>query len=175
MFNHEPTEYRLIHPVTRKTLPGVGTLETKKDVNTLAKENAQGYGVFAVINALNLAEVGSRNAQGRAARDEDVTAVRAVWVELDKAETTPGAHLAMLKGAPLPPSLIVRSSLPHKLHAYWLMADCPVSEFTRIQKALAARFGGDPTVCNPARVMRVPGFLHTKGEPILTEILEVSA
>lgn len=50
-------------------------------------------------------------------------------------------------------------------HAYWRVADCPVAAFEAAQKRLAARYGSDPGVHDPSRVMRLAGTLHTKGEP----------
>ena len=40
-----------------------------------------------------------------------------------------------------------------------------------IQKQLAAHFSGDPVIANPSRVMRLPGFYHTKAEPVLVSCL----
>jgi hypothetical protein len=103
-----------------------------------------------------------------------VVGIRALFCELDREEPTSGAHLAMLRAAPLPPSLIIRSSLPHKLHPYWLVDRVGVDEFATLQAALIGIFGGDPACKNLSRVMRVPGFLHTKGSPILSTIVEAT-
>jgi hypothetical protein len=40
-----------------------------------------------------------------------------------------------------------------------------------LQKDLAARFSGDPKVCDLPRVMRLPGFYHRKAAPFLTRII----
>jgi hypothetical protein len=49
----------------------------------------------------------------------------------------------------------------------------PLDRFKPFQRELAHVFGGDPSVCNLSRVMRVPGFLHQKGEPFLSRVLHV--
>lgn len=61
----------------------------------------------------------------------------------------------------LQPSFVVESS-PGKYHVYWLIDDCSLDKFSDYQKALAETFGGDPSVTDLPRVMRVPGFLHQK-------------
>jgi hypothetical protein len=43
-----------------------------------------------------------------------------------------------------------------------------------LQKDLAARFSGDPKVCDLPRVMRLPGFYHRKAAPFLTRIISCS-
>jgi Protein of unknown function (DUF3987)/RepB DNA-primase N-terminal domain len=47
-------------------------------------------------------------------------------------------------------------------------------QFAELQKALAARFGGDPSVHDLPRVMRLPGFFHRKGAPFLTLIVSTN-
>lgn len=167
LFAAEPTEFRLIHPRKSGIRHLWGALENESDLAPLARLNAEGWGVFAVINRC-ASTVEARCAEGKGARDEDITGVRAVFVDLD--EAAPAENRRKLEASPLPPSLVVCSS-PGKLHAYWLVADCPVSEFSGVQKALAERFGSDPSICNPSRIMRVPGFWHTKAEPVLSRLL----
>ncbi len=175
LFDGQPTEFRSIHPRTGATRHAYGTMEGEHDLDGLAQLNAQGYGVYAVVNSLH-PTVEKRTQLGKGARNIDVTGVRALFVELDREESTRGAHLGMLRDAPLPPSLIVRSSAPHKLHGYWIMQPdaIPVHEFDTWQAALIARFGGDPACKNPSRVLRVPGFCHTKGEPILCTLVKAN-
>jgi putative DNA primase/helicase len=104
-----------------------------------------GAGVFVTINETDF--------KGRAATN--VVRVRALFVDLD--------------GAPLPerfhaePHIICESS-PGRWHVYWKVEDCPLDEFSSLQKRLAAFYGGDPTVHDLPRVMRLPGFIHQKVE-----------
>ena len=58
-------------------------------------------------------------------------------------------------------STILRSG--HGFHVYWFVDDVPPAEFRPMQRALAARFGSDPAVSNPSRVMRLPGSRNWKG------------
>lgn len=171
----EPTEWRLIHPHTGKTRHYWGHPENEEQLGMLAEYNAEGYGVYAVINRL-APTVEQRCKKRQGARDQDVIGIRAFFIDLDD-ETGPGENARKLAASPLTPTLIVRTSAPHKLQAYWSLRpgeDFPVSDFARVQARLAARFGSDPHVTNPARVMRVPGFWHTKAEPVLSALLSTN-
>ena len=120
----------------------------------LARLNSLGAGVFVTVNRTDL--------QGRTA--ENVTRVRAVFLDLD------GPPLPT--SFPLDPHLVV-SSHPGNYHVYWLVDDLPREEFRSVQTALAARYDGDNVVDLP-RVMRLPGFYHRKGNPVMTTVLKES-
>ncbi|MBK8689595.1 MAG: AAA family ATPase [Betaproteobacteria bacterium] len=125
-------------------------------LDTLAKLNqAQRAGIFFTIN--------ETDRKGRTAGN--IQRVRAVFVDLD------GAPLAPVLEAGLEPHVVAESS-PGKWHAYWKVDDCPLDQFERVQRALARRFGGDPSVHDLPRVLRLPGFLHRKGEPFLVHTLD---
>ena len=125
-------------------------------LDTLAKLNqAQRAGIFYTIN--------ETDRKGRTAKN--IQRVRAVFVDLD------GAPLPPVLAAGLEPHAVVESS-PGKWHVYWQVDDCPLDQFERVQLALARRFNGDPSVHDLPRVLRVPGFLHRKGEPFLVHTLD---
>ena len=70
------------------------------------------------------------------------------------------------------PHLVIESS-PAKFHAYVLVDGVlPLNLFTPLQHQLADQYGGDHSVCDRSRVMRVPGFIHQKGKPFRTRIIE---
>lgn len=123
-------------------------------LDMLAKSNARGCGVFVTINATD----------GKGRQEHNITAVRAVFVDLD------GAPLGPIFEAVPAPHIVVESS-PGKYHAYWRTDDCPLDQFKLVQRALARRFNGDPAVCDLPRVMRLPGFVHQKGAPVQTRVL----
>ncbi len=93
--------------------------------------------------------------------------VRALFVDLD------GDPLAPVLESPLEPHAIIESS-PGRFHAYWLVDGCPLDQFSQWQKAMAARFNGDPSVHDLPRVMRVPGFVHHKGAPFASRVLRLT-
>ena len=121
-------------------------------IDELDRLQQQGAGVYLMVN--------EGDGKGRSAKN--VVRVRALFVDLD------GAPLEPVKE--FEPDLTIESS-PGRYHAYWLVKDCPLDDFRTAQKALAAKFNSDPIVIDLCRVMRVPGYLHLKGEPFRTRIL----
>lgn len=154
--------FRTIHPVTGAVRNYAGSLRQR--ARQLQADNAAGFGVFVVVNE------GGTLASA-------ITRVRAVFAEFD-----PPATAAMPADPPLEPHMVVESSRG-KHHAYWLVDGLPVHEFKATQQAIIAAHGADPQVCDLPRVMRLPGFLHTKpadpakghdGRPFLTHIFHES-
>lgn len=115
-------------------------------------DNGNGRGVFVVVN-------------DGGGKDAEVHRVRAIFADFD--------GTALPDAFPIEPHVIVESS-PGKWHVYWLVDGLAVAQFKPLQQAIAARFNSDPSVCNPSRVMRLPGFVHHKGEPFRTRIVHES-
>lgn len=147
-------DWRIIHPRgPAKALRGA--LEDIWAGIESAAEN--GAGAFVMVNETD----------GNGQRTSNVVKIRAVFVDLD------GAPLAPVLDSQLSPQVIVQSSL-EKWHAYWLVDDdFPLEKFTAVQKAIAAKFRGDPSVNDLPRVMRLPGSIHTKGAPFCSHIYQV--
>ena len=117
----------------------------------LERLNLKGYGIYVCINETN-----------GTTKDRDVTRVRAIFQEDDGAGTE----------LPLAPNLVVNTS-PDKYHRYYFLADTlPLDKFTPIQRRLVQDYGSDESVINLGRVLRLPGSLHTKGEPYLVTITD---
>lgn len=141
----------------RKNLISVRAGSIATHYPDLEKINNDGAGIFVTINSQT--DPRRRNARNTAR-------VNSLFVDFD--------------GAPLPetwrlePSLIVESSLA-RYHAYWICLDIPLEEFSALQLALAALYGGDSVCHDLPRVMRVPGFLHQKAEPFLSTIIHAPA
>lgn len=119
----------------------------------LKQLNDDGAGVFVTVNATDL--------KGR--KEANITAVRALFVDLD------GAPIQPVREGPLEPHLQVESS-PGRWHAYWLVRDVALAQFRPLQRGLIARFQGDPAVIDLPRVMRIPGFVHRKNAPMLSRL-----
>lgn len=142
-------------PAKRKDLARVlpGPFKTMAPIlDILQRKQA---GVFVTVNATD----------GKGRQAHNIERVRAVFVDLD------GAPLAPVLSAGLDPHIVVESS-PSRFHAYWLTDDCPLDRFEAVQRALARRFDGDPSVHDLPRVMRLPGFRHFKRDVQTTKILE---
>lgn len=124
--------------------------------DTLTKLSRRGAGIFVMVNA--------GDSKGRKARN--VQAVRALFVDLDGAPLDPVVH------APIAPHMVVETS-PGRWHAFWRVHDVPLADFSHLQTQLAKMFDADPRVNDLPRVMRVPGFLHQKGRPVLCRLAHV--
>ena len=105
-----------------------------------------------------------------------ITSAHAVWLDLDDKDfDSPDDAQKALRlahqggntptdGWPLG-SVVVQSG--RGWHCYWRLADATdPARFKPAQKALAKHFGGDAAVCDPGRLMRLPGTLNIKGEPV---------
>lgn len=125
-----------------------------------------GAGAFLCVNRTD--ESGSRKA-------ENITAIRALFVDFDTVDHDRPQRMGDMFA--LEPSAVIESS-PGKHHAYWFLdteaGAFPLEDFTPAQKALAAAFGSDPAIHDLSRVMRLPGFIHQKGEPFQTRTLSMS-
>lgn len=122
---------------------------------TMDVHNQQNRGVFFVVN------YGGHE-------DPQIKRINAQFVEMD--DIPPEEQLEKVKAFPLEPSLIVKTR--RSLHCYWLMKDAEVPRFRHIQRQLVAHFSGDGACINLSRVMRIPGFLHCKEEPISVECIK---
>lgn len=129
-----------------------GSLENQAS-NLIAK-NHQGCGVYVTVNETD----------GKGRKEENILKVRALFVDLD------GSALEPVLDAPIEPHIVIESS-PGRYHAYWIVENVQLENFSIIQKALAKKFDGDPAVNDLSRVMRLPGFYHLKKEPQLSKIL----
>ncbi len=127
-----------------------GTLEEMAP--RLIRAQHEGCGVFVVVN--------DTDGQGRKAAN--IKNVRASFVDLDQ----PG-----LPHFEVDPDLIVQTS-HNRHHAYWLLLpDENLERASVLQVRMASYYNGDLTVCDPSRVMRLPGFWHQKGDPFLVKLV----
>ena len=141
-FHHKKAELaRVIHGDFKSCLPKLFELHKQR------------AGIFFMVNA--------GNGQGRS--NKNVEKVRSVFVDLD------GSPIEPVLNSPLTPHIVIETS-ENRFHAYWLVNDCPISDFSLMQAALANKFNGDPKVKDLARVMRVPGFYNFKTTPFLCKI-----
>jgi hypothetical protein len=114
----------------------------------LSQLNEAGAGIFVTVNETD----------GKGRKKENIKKVRAVFSDLD------GAPLEPVLADGRPPHIVIESS-QGRWHTYWRVADFPLDQFTGAQKALIELFGGDQSVHDLPRVMRLPGFMHNKSKP----------
>ncbi|MGM0824597.1 MAG: DUF3631 domain-containing protein [Pseudomonadota bacterium] len=138
-----------------------GTLEEYGE--RLVALNKEGAGVFICVNATD----------GLGRKANNVTAVCGVFADFDDPAVDPKHQLAALP-EDFQPTITVESS-PGKYHAYWLTwaaGELALDEFKPLQQSLARLLSSDTHVCDLPRVMRLPGFIHRKGEPFTTRVLD---
>lgn len=157
----KPAFFQVIYesgPRKRQTLELPGTL--KKHLSTLREANARRGGVFMCINEI----------KGTRRSNKAVHKINAVYIDSDSPKLT----VEMLKALVPRPHLVVRSS-KGRLHAYWRVHGVTLQMFRSLQRALIKKFRTDPSVKDPARIMRMPGTLHWKDEPHLAKTLWMDA
>ncbi|WP_442838912.1 DUF3631 domain-containing protein [Acinetobacter baumannii] len=126
--------------------------------DTLSTLNSLGAGIFVCIN--------ETDCKGRKA--SNIVRIRALFVDFDIPNPNRLEELLKLR---LPPNMIIESS-PNKHHAYWVLNSgiIDLDEFKPLQQKLATALGGDKSICDRSRVLRMAVFLHKKGTPFLTHI-----
>ncbi len=129
-----------------------GTFDSVKE--KLIRLNEKGASVCVMVN----------QGDGNGAKNENVLRVRAVFSDYDHDRLEP------VYKAELEPHLIIQSS-PGNHQVYWFCKDLPLDDFSGVQRRIADRFNCD-SVTDPSRVMRLPGFLHRKQDPVMVKILE---
>lgn len=121
---------------------------TEETWKKLSAENLRGAGIYFVVQ--------DTDKQGR--KSENVTKVRALFVDLD------GSPVKPVQEARVRPHAIIQTS-PDRFQAFWRVKDFHLDKCVQYLKALAEKFAGDPNICDLPRVMRLPGFYNMKREP----------
>ena len=87
-------------------------------------------------------------------------------LDLDKIDMSPDVVLERLGQLPCLPSKVIHSG--HGYHCYWMLAEAEratpetIARVEGLLRVLADVIGGDPAVCEVARLMRLPGSYNTK-------------
>ena len=163
LFDRETHYFRPLYekgslPVGNKKIALDKELNFESYLDYLTKLNKDGYGIFYMPNTTD----------GRGGADENIVEIKALFLDLDSAPLGPVLQ------AGLTPTAVIETS-PGRFHVYFFLKDhLPVQDFKKYQQALARRFNGDESICNPSRLMRAPGFLHNKGKPLLSTIKQLN-
>lgn len=99
-----------------------------------------------------------------------VTLARCVFADIDCEVSVPGVLRRVEKaGLPEPTAIVVSG---HGVHLWWRLTE-PVTDLSGwsvIQKRLALALNSDPKVHDPPRIMRLPGTMNVKGDPVACEV-----
>jgi len=84
----------------------------------------------------------------------------AAWADCDRINPRDAWKHTIKAGMPQP-SMAINSG--HGAHLYWgLNNKAPLAELSILVGDIAALLGSDPSVKNPSRIMRLPGFMNLK-------------
>lgn len=136
-------------PLMRR-FAGLTLEEVAHRIPELHRLNEQGAGIFTTVNRC----IGQRS-------KDNVTNIRSVHADVDNARDQQRKVLT----ESLPPSIIVISSDPTKLHLYWLLNQAAEKEkeaVGQLNRLLAYDYGADKAATDVARILRLPGFKHMK-------------
>ncbi len=104
--------------------------------------------------------------EGGTATKDDIDRVRALFIDLDD----PTATLNDVYACPLPVHRIVETS-PGKHQCYWLVDGLTVEEAEGFTRWLVQKYSADKGVWDAARVFRLPGSWHLKGDPFQVRVV----
>ncbi len=143
-----PTVQSVAQPSFKEALRN----EARKDAN-----GADEFGVYFVVN------VGGTNA----ASIKVFVAAFVEWDDIPKEE-----QIKRIKAFPRKPSAMIEAARGY--HVYWfLKPGCEREQWEKLQKALQAHFISD-SLSNPDRLMRLPGFDHTKYDKTTDSIIRTN-
>ncbi len=126
--------------------------------NGLKNYNEHGYGIFMTVNAMK------PNAKQKTL--ENIDFIRAQVADIDDPMTSQDSYKRAI-ASDMPPHFAVQTS-PGKMHLYWLVEPYVGNDFYELQqRKICQLYNSDKHVVDATRVLRVPGFMHNKGEPHL--------
>ena len=138
----------------------IKALELPLHADRLTTMNQRGLNIFAGICP--------RESEGGRS-DADSLPGRIVWADFDDISPQDALRRAEKTGMPRP-TMAINSG--HGCHLFWGLNDRPtLSELSTLVGDVAAFVASDPSVRNPSRVLRLPGFLNHKPPQAPCEIV----
>ena len=115
--------------------------------------------------------VGTRDASGQG-KKENVVNTPALWVDVDFKDIAAAEVKKRLDIFPFKPSAAVLTG--HGVHFYWILREpAERGDFERIEdllRRIAQHVNGDRSACEVARVLRVPGSVNVKSDPVSVKL-----
>src|ERR1700676_2219249 len=147
---------REVPSVTTQRIVQLETVLAPRYLAWLAHENAAGANVYVAANPLR--------SDSRKRTKECIVAVRHLYLDLD---TDGEARLTSLRASDAvpPPNAVLSTSLG-KYQILWRVDGFTVEQQESALKLLAITFGGDPACTDCNRVLRLPGFVNCKYDPV---------
>lgn len=107
-------------------------------------------------------------------RNSDIALARSIFADCDNTPIEVACQRAINAGLPAA-TMTVDSG--HGAHLYWRLSE-PITDlklWTDLQKRLSQSLGSDPSIHDPARMTRLPGFQNVNWTPRLCHIVEVDS
>jgi len=130
---------------------------------SLPEENKAGQHIYISANP--------RRAKG-GTKSKDVTCGRCLFVDFDNINLDEARARWLKSGLPSP-TLTINSG--HGIHAYWRLTE-PITDmalWSKYQKKLIALLDSDGAIHDPARIMRLPGFVNNKEPKAVCRVIDV--
>ncbi|MFW5988534.1 MAG: helix-turn-helix domain-containing protein [bacterium] len=113
--------------------------------------------------------IGMLTRKKKSGKRQDCKHTKVLWVDYDNMSQIEVEY--RIDNAGLPgPSIIINSG--HGIHCYWLLDEPAGSEVEPVVKAIANKTEADGQATDIARVMRLPGTMNVKDDPVKCEIIE---
>jgi hypothetical protein len=181
--DHSSTYFRTFPAVRgsrdQRRVPRKGADMLGLDADQLTAENKSGSGVYYVVGSPTGAS-GVNSKTGKPTGcviDGDIEHLPSLFIEWDGKDLDWQLNAWRELGLPEPTVIVFTGGA--SMHLYWVL-DEPIDPETwrAVTGHLIKHAGSDPKICNPSRVMRLPGFRHVNkktGEPgELVEVVHVS-
>jgi hypothetical protein len=155
----------LLREVPAVTIQRIVRLETAIEhryLGWLAQENAAGANIHVSANPLR--------SDSRRRTKECIASVRHLYLDLDTDGETRLNSLRASDSVP-PPNAVLSTSLG-KYQVLWRVEGFTLEQQESALKLLAITFGGDPACTDCNRVLRLPGFLNCKYDPVYPVTVE---
>ncbi len=107
----------------------------------------------------------------RSGKAQACTTTGALWADFDGVTVDVVRDKIALAGLP-GPSIVVASG--HGIHTYWLLEHRAGDEAVTVAKAIVKATGADSRPAHKAAVMRLPGSMNVKAEPVPCRIIEAN-
>ena len=112
--------------------------------------------------------IGTMSRNKKRGRIEDIEETRVLWADYDDVKSYAEIEYILdMKKLPQP-SIVVNSG--HGYHCYWLLNKTAGAEIQPVLKELAARTGADSHATDLARIMRLPGTMNVKDDPVKCKV-----
>ena len=121
-------------------------------LDKLAVKNNAGKNIYVAMNSI------TPGATRR--RKEDIGEIRSAYLDLDSKGKEKLDIIVSSTDVPRP--TVVLESSPGKYQVIWNVRGITKEQQEGLLRALVSKFGGDPTVKDCSRVLRLPGFVNNK-------------